>query len=178
MCGCYYSETVDGTEHVSMPCHEDHDLWCSKVGRGFAETRRREMGDYHRKTFSKVLEMYLKNLGSGTKLFRPELVPTGGTLTPEQAMFDIESKSVYPVECSNPEKLADYLQGKSLMGLLLEELKESRYKRLSADTKSAESAVLIFGEEILADGLISKDMFKSVYGRKPEDSFVEFFNEL
>lgn len=177
-CACKASLTVDGEVFTAEACDANHATWSERVGKDQTEIRRSEMRDFQRNEYPQKLQMYLNNLGDGkTKLFRPLLLPKNAELSAEQAMWDLECSGVEPLECAAPEKLADYIQGKSLLGLLLEDLKEKYYKFITTDPKYSFDQFLFWGEEFLAAGMLTESMYKSIYFRKSEPALVNFFKQ-
>lgn len=177
-CACSAHLTVDGEDFISDSCDSDHLEWAAQVGRDQTQLRRSEMRGFQRNEYPRKLQMYLNNLSDGgTKLFRPTLVPKKSSLSPEQAMWDLECSGVEPLECADPNKLADYIQGKSLLGLLLEDLKEMYHNFITANPKIPHDRFLFWGEEFLASGQITVPMYGSIYFRKPETSLIDFFKQ-
>jgi len=175
-CGCTARMTVDGIDFSFTSCDKDHEKWSMLIGREQCDRRRSELRPYQRNKYPQKLQIYLNHVKDrSAKLFRPPLLPKAGKLSAEQAMWDLESVGVEPVECADPDRLADYIQGKSLLGLMLEDLQEQYSKFLFSAPKDTFDKFIFWGEEFVVEELITESMFESIYLRKPDKDLLAYF---
>jgi hypothetical protein len=176
-CPCYGRFILELDKIQVIPCDLDHFWWCAVICNEVTRRKERERNKTERTSFKPVLDDYL--LWKDDLVFmRPMNIQcSAGAPSAQQAMQDWEFVGVHAASdrdvpalwSSEPELLADYVQGKRCREFTIKNWKEDTIYNgihfIEGDGRDIGS--LFWPEEFIGTSGLTAENFESIMGVPP-----------